>query len=115
LGFDDLVARVDSAVRAHLGSVEVTYTPAVGAAATLDGLFDANYVLVQRDDDRGSVETTAPAVWVKVADLPVHPDADNPDVATVVIAGVSYRVRERKPDGMGHMVLVLRRVIPAGP
>jgi hypothetical protein len=104
MAFADLVASIDDAVREHLGSVSVEYQPESGDAVEVDGLFDANYVLV--DEGNAGVEQVGPAVWLKLDDLPVHPDDDEPQLT---IAGKLYRVRERQPDGMGTIRLLLHR------
>jgi hypothetical protein len=104
MAFADLVASIDDAVREHLGSVSVEYQPESGDAVEVDGLFDATYVLV--DEGNAGVEQVGPAVWLKLDDLPVHPDDDEPQLT---IAGKLYRVRERQPDGMGTIRLLLHR------
>lgn len=105
MAFADDIGRADNAVRGRLGGVSVTYDPTVGAAVVVTGMFDENYVLVEASDI--GVEQTAPAVWLELDDLPAHPDADDP---TLTIGGTAYKVVERKPDGLGTMILVLHKV-----
>lgn len=105
MAFEDLIARTDDAVRAHLGGVSVIYTPTVEAPVTVTGMFDERYVLVDAGGEAG-VELIAPAVWLDVADLPVHPDDDDP---TITIDGTDYTVVERKPDGLGTIRLILHK------
>jgi anti-sigma factor ChrR (cupin superfamily) len=104
MAFSDHVARADQAVRDHLGSVTVTYAPAVGDAVEVAGMFDAVYVLP--DQGHANVEQVTPAVWLKLEDLPTHPEDDEP---TLTIAGNTYRVSERQPDGLGTVRLLLHR------
>ncbi len=85
----------------------ITYQPAAGAAVTPNVIFDENYVLAKGDGEAG-VETLGPAVFLKLADLPIHPDLDDP---ILTINGVLYRVTERRAAGLGAMVLALRKVV----
>jgi hypothetical protein len=96
----------DRAVQKHLGGDEVVYQPASGASATVTGIFDENYVLVEQGN--GGVEQVGPAVWLRLEDLPIHPDVDEP---RLTIHGRTYRVRERKTDGTlgGTILLLLHR------
>lgn len=106
MGYSTLVGQVDRAALALLGSVTVTYAPAVGSPVIVTGLFDSNFVLA-KDKVEAGVETTGPAVFFRRSDLPTDPDVDNP---VLTIAGVAYRVIERMPDDMGGIVLALRKV-----
>lgn len=103
-----LVEQMDRAAQANLGAVAVSYQPVGGDPVTLSGIFDAQYVLV-RGSAMAGVESTAPAVFLRVSDLPADPDDDDP---TVSVGGTSYRVAERRPDGIGGIVLVLLLVVP---
>lgn len=105
MAFSDLIALADRAVRDRLGSVPVVYAPAVGAPVNITGIFDANYVLA--DEGHSGVEQVTPAVWLNLADLPLHPDLDEPQLS---INGTLYKVRERQPDTMGSIRLLLHRV-----
>jgi hypothetical protein len=106
MAFSDLVAKIDRAVQGHLGGVDVVYAPAVGDAVTVTGMFDAAYVLL--DQGQSGVEQIVPAVWLRLEDLPVHPDEDEP---ALTIAGNTYRVRERHVDSVdgGTVRLLLHR------
>jgi hypothetical protein len=106
MSFSDLVARIDRAVHGHLGSVTVTYSPEVGDAVEVQGVFDANYVLL--DQGNAGVEQVGPAVWLRLEDLPVNPEDDEP---TITIGALSYSVRERQTDGDvgGSIRLLLHR------
>lgn len=101
------IERLDRAVLAHLGKVSVLYESQAAAPVTVDGLFDEPYQLVDRG--HGAVEAVTPTVWLQLADLPVHPDEDEPQLT---IGGKLYRVRERKPDGGGTIALLLHLVDP---
>jgi hypothetical protein len=102
--FSEHVALADQHVRDHLGGVTVTYAPAVGDAVEVVGMFDEVYVLPEQG--HANVEQVTPAVWLKLSDLPGHPDDDEP---ALTIAGNTYRVVERQPDGMGTIRLLLHR------
>ena len=104
--FDELVARIDRAILANLGSVPVTYQPAVGDPVEVTGMFDAQYVLADSSAE-ASVETLGPAVFLLLEDLPTDPVDDEP---TLTIRGRNYRVRSRSPDGFGGILLGLRGI-----
>jgi len=107
MSFADLVEAADRAAQGHLGGVEVTYAPAVGAAVLVTGIFDAQYQLTKGDAEAG-VGTLGPAVFLRLADLPADPELDDP---TLTIGGVDYRmIGAPQPDGMGGVLLVLRTV-----
>lgn len=107
MSFSDLIASTDRAVHSHLGGVLVTYTPKVGFAVTVMGMFDANFLLVDRGNT--GVEQVVPSVSLRLEDLPTHPDADDP---TITVDGISYSVKGRETDGEpgGSVRLHLRRV-----
>lgn len=86
--------------------MQIIYRPSDGAPVTVSGIFDASYVLARGDAESG-VEALVPAVFLKLADLPSDPEIDDP---ILTIAGITYRVRERRPAGFGKIVLALRRV-----
>jgi len=102
--FAELLVQVDRAAQAHLGGGPVVYRPAVGQPVEVTGIFDAQYVLAQGQAEAG-VEALGPAVFLRLEDLPADPEQDEP---TLTIGGLNYRVTERKPDGMGGIVLALR-------
>lgn len=104
MGFADLVAAADRVTRAHLGGVTVTYRPEPELSDPVDvqGIFDANFVFI--DQGEAGVEQVGPAVFLRLEELPVHPDDCNP---RITIAGVDYVVRERQPDSLGGIRLFL--------
>lgn len=114
MGFADLVDRMDRVVqRVHGEPLPVTYDPSAGPPVTttptgdpLIGVFDLQYVLAKGTANAG-VEALGPAVFFRLSDLPVDPETDDP---TLTINSVAYRVIERRPDGMGGIVLALRKV-----
>src|SRR5574343_1839729 len=97
MAFSDLVADADRAVQDHLGGVTAIYQPENGEAVDVTVMFDRSY---QREDGNAhaGVEELSLAVFVRVDDLPIHPDEDEP---RLTIDGEEFRVRERQPDGMG--------------
>lgn len=113
MSFDELIAATDRAVQDHLGSVAVIYAPLVGPPVTttpsgdpLVGMFDENYVVAR--SSLNGVETLAPAVTMRIEDLPTVPKKDKPKLT---ILGKIYTVRTRETDGTigGNVRLVLRR------
>lgn len=106
MAFADLVTRIDRAAQEHLGGVTVTYAPEVGDPVDVTGIFDENFVLIEPGESM--VEQRMPAVWLRLEDLPVHPDDDDPELT---IGGHTYRVRERQTDGSagGGIRLLLHR------
>jgi len=104
--FFDLIATVDRAAQDLLGGVPVIYRPAVGVPVPVTGMFDEHYVLVQGDAHAG-VQSISPAVFLRLEDLPGDPVQDD---ATLTIGGVDYTAEERKPDGIGGIVITLMKV-----
>lgn len=82
----------------------MSYQPESGAPVDVTGIFDEAYVLAKGDAEAG-VEAAGPAVFLRLDDLPVDPEQDEP---TLAIGGREYRVIERRPDGLGGIVLALR-------
>lgn len=107
MSFADLIASTDRACQSHLGGEPVTYAPAVGTTVTVMGMFDENYLLIDRGNS--GVEQVVPSVLLRIEDLPVHPDEDTP---TLTILGVAYTVKGRETDGQpgGSIRLHLRKV-----
>lgn len=104
--FDELVAQADRAVFAALGGEVVTYAPAVGSPVPVTGMFDEQFVLAKGDAKAG-VEALGPAVFLRLEDLPVDPEFDDP---TLTIRGNAYRVIGRRSGGIGGIVLVVRLI-----
>ena len=106
MSFADLVDQVDRAGQKLLGGEAVTYTPVSAGSVVVTGIFDELYVLAKGTAEAG-VETLGPSVFLRLEDLPVNPEDDEP---TSTIREVNYTGRERLPDGMGGIVLGLRKV-----
>jgi hypothetical protein len=105
MAFSDHIARMDGHQLATFGE-SVTYAPAApGVPVTVTGIFDEAFALV--DPATGTVESLAPAVWLRLADLPVDPEDDDP---TLTIRGRTYRPRQRERDGEGTVRMLLHRV-----
>lgn len=99
-----MVADADNATRDHLGGVDVVYQPAVGSPVTVKGLFDDLSVLT--DQGETGTEMLGPVVFLRLDELPVHPDSDDP---TLTIEGKTFGVRGRLEDGLGGIRLLLVR------
>ena len=104
--FTDLLVTADVAVRDTLGGT-VTYTPTVGVATDVVGIFDAVYVRV--DLGNPGVSSQGPSVWLILDDLPSDPYTDT--TATVTVDGVTYSAHEVQPDGLGGVRLLLHKVV----
>jgi hypothetical protein len=108
MSFDELVAAADRIAMAVFGEPElVTYAPQVGDALEVTGIFDLQYVLAKGSAEAG-VEALGPAVFLRLEDLPEDP-TDESTEPTLTIRGVVYIVTERRPDGLGGIVLELRK------
>lgn len=105
MAFADLVTGCDRVALSLLGGTTVVYRSQYEDPVEVTGLFDAQYVLV-RPGEAGS-ESAGPALFVRLEDLPVHPDEDEPEIE---IGDKVYRVHERQPDGVGGIRLLLHRV-----
>ena len=106
MGFADALALGDAALRGILGG-SITYTPTVGEAVVVDGVFDAAFQVV---DGVGSsaVMSVGPAVFLTLDDLPSDPETDT--AATVTVASVAYLPHTVKKDGQGGVVLLMHKV-----
>lgn len=104
MAFSDLLAAADRIVLSHLGGT-VRYQPQVGVAVDVTGIFDQAYQLATPGSGGPGVESSRPAVFLLLSDLPTDPDQDEP---TITVDGVSYTVRERQKDGRGGVVLLLQ-------
>ncbi len=104
MDFREVVGRMDLSQVAFLGE-DTAYRQADGTTVAVRGVFDEDYVRVAAG--QAGVESAGPMVFYRLADLPVHPDEDEPEI---VIRGVSYRVTETKPDGQGGVECLLHRM-----
>jgi hypothetical protein len=103
VGFRDTLAAADRLARETLGE-PVTYTPGVGDAVEVDGIFDAAHVEVDPAGQPG-VTTQGPAVFLTLDELTSDPETDTD--ATVTIRGVEYTAHTVRPDGQGGVFLLL--------
>jgi hypothetical protein len=103
MAFSDHIARMDGHQLATFGE-SVAYAPSVGDPVTVTGIFDEAFALI--DPATGTVESLAPAVWLRLADLPVDLEDDDP---TLTIRGRTYRPRQRERDGEGTVRMLLHR------
>lgn len=109
MSFADLIERTDRSVQGHLGGEPVSYKPKIGAAVPITGVFSRPFLLAEGQGGDAGVEQTAPSVFLRLSDLPKHPDDDDP---RLTIDGSVYKVKSREPDGMGGITLTLQRVGP---
>lgn len=106
MGFTDLLAVADRSVRQKLGG-SVTYTPTVGVAVVVDGIFTAPHTNVDLGNEGGGVSTVSPTCFLTLADLPSDPKTDT--AGTLSAGGVTYTWWDVRPDGMGGVLLMLHR------
>lgn len=113
MDFAKLIARVDRVAIDVFGDKDaagepepIVYTPEVGVPVDVTGIFSEQYIFADGGENSG-VEAIGPALFCRVEDLPVDLEDDEP---TLTIRGVDYRVTERMPDGMGGVVLPLRKI-----
>lgn len=109
MSFADLMAAGDRLVRQKLGG-SITYTPGVGVAVVVDGIFTAPHVVAADVDHGGGISTVSPTAFFTRADLPSDPETDT--AARVTVSGVVYRwdTNASEPDGMGGILLKLHKV-----
>ena len=100
-----LMAVMDATLVEHFGGASV-YTPAIGAAATPRGVFDAAYVPVSVGE--AGVQSSGPAIFYRLADLPADPATDEP---TITVNAVNYEVTVVRKDGQGGVLLELHRKV----
>lgn len=95
MAFGDLILAADRSIQERLGGVDVIYQPALGQPVAVTGIFDESYLLTDQLEQ---------ALFLRLEDLPVHPDDDDP---LITIAGRQFKIRLRQPDGLGGIRLVL--------
>lgn len=105
MNWADHIERMDRAVIASLGNDAVLYAPGVGAPVNIRGVFDEAYVRVETG--QAGVESVGPAVFLRLSDLPLDPEEDEP---TLTIRGKVYHPRGRERDGEGGILLMLHEV-----
>jgi hypothetical protein len=110
MGFADLLAQADRLARKQLGE-PITYTPNIGDAVTVDGVFDEVFVRVGTPDaGQAGVSSSGPAVFLTLSELPSDPKSDRLAVVTRVKNGKIYSAHEVDPDGTGGVVMHLHEV-----
>lgn len=97
-----LVAQMDGAILSAMG-IATSYKPITSPAITVTGIFDAAYVRVEVGE--AGVSSAGPAIFYRLSDLPVDPEADD----DVTIDGTVYGVIEVKKDGQGGVHLQLHK------
>ncbi len=89
-----------------LVSDPITYTPTVGDAVEVDGIFDLAYIRL--DVGQPGISTSGPSLFLLLADIaPLDPETDTG--ATVTVSSVTYSIHEVQPDGLGGIRLLLHR------
>lgn len=105
MSFDALLQRADARVHRALGDF-CAYAPGSGDPVVVPCVFDAAYRV--EDLQQPGVSTSSPAIFVRLAELPGDPTSDVD--AQVTRDGITYRIHEVKPDGLGGALLLLNRV-----
>lgn len=82
------------------------YTPAGAGATTLTGIFDNDWLDLDVEGEVG-VASRSPRLVCRTSDL--SDAGGSPNDATLVIAGVTYKIRVEKPDGTGMTELKLEK------
>jgi len=80
-----------------------TYTPTGGVAATVNGIFDNDFIEVDTGGGVG-VALQQPRFHCRTADVPSAAEGD-----ALVVSGVNYTIRIVQDDGTGMTMLVLER------
>lgn len=80
-----------------------TYTPSGGSAATVNGIFDNEFIEVDAGGGVG-VALNQPRFHCRTADVSSAAEGD-----AITISGVAYTVRIVQDDGTGMTVLILER------
>ena len=104
------IERMDRQIQRTLGRKDIEYRPESGPLISgIRGVFDANHLI--QDPINSNVEAIGPVVWFRLEDIaPNDPRTDKP---VIVIGGVEYRPRERKPDSpVGGSIRILLQLVP---
>lgn len=81
------------------------YTPAGGAAQSVNVIFDRAYLSVD-PDTQARIMSTEPMLLARAADLPDEITIDD----RFVVAGRTYRPVEPRPDGQGLVEIYLEAI-----
>ena len=89
-------------------SARVEYTPAGGSSFFVDGIFDeaARPVRLVTDPD---VNEVSPLLGVRLTLFPLGYDPRNAKGDTFVVRGITYVVKDGKPDSHGWAILEATR------
>lgn len=88
------------------------YTPAGGAAFRLaDAVFDAAYADITINGDGSEVSTRKPVLGVRISLFLLGPPKQNDRVYIPAVAG-TFIIKEPRPDGHGHALLIMQGPIP---
>jgi predicted permease len=87
----------------------VQYTPAVGTAFQVTGIFDEAYKEVDLAGGMG-VTTVMPVVGVRLSQFSNLPKQG--DQLTILRTAATYAVKEVRPDSHGSVLLMLNYVSP---
>ena len=103
MGWLDIATRIQTAGQTVFGEA-VTFTPTAGSAETVTGIFDAEHAY-QELIGEAVIETTRPAVIVRVAALSQEPVRED----SISVRSTTYKVIEIQPDGQGDLELILEK------
>lgn len=98
MSFKSLEAIVVKLCNRVIGT-SITYTPAIGSASSINGIFDNQYV------DINGVVSLKPTLRISLVDLASAPAKND----TVTISGTTYRILESREDGYGGSTLILQK------
>lgn len=98
---------------AAFGDTVVTYAPVAGGSYTFTGVFDRSFLSQIINDAEFAGSARQPVMGMAAADLAVAPvQGDRFTVVSTTSAGVvpgdQYIVKEPRPDGHGHILLMLQ-------
>lgn len=86
------------------------YYPADGGQFDLTGVFDQAYAEVIITDDNPPINSVIPVLGVNVADFPGwYPQPKKNDRLYIASVDLNYIVRDVRPDGHGHIKLMLAK------
>jgi hypothetical protein len=86
----------------------VTYTPAKGNAFSISGVFDEAYHEVILLDGAPPMNTVSPVLGVRLAEFPAGKPPLKGDHVTIPAGNAVYTVKDVRPDGHGHILLMLK-------
>lgn len=84
-----------------------TWSPASGGSYAITGVFDRAYQELTLLDDGSSSNTTRPVLGVRLSQFAAPPAVN--DQVTVTSVGLTFIVRDVRPDGHGWAKLMLNR------